>query len=117
MAQHTTYARQLRTHPTDAERRLWGRLRRRQFAGHKFRRQQPLGPYIVDFVCFDQKLVIEVDGGQHVLQVAYDTTRTAWLESEGFRVLRFWDNQVLTETEAVVGAISKAIEPGVAPPP
>jgi very-short-patch-repair endonuclease len=97
---------------TDAERLLWRHLRRYQMNGHKFRRQQPIGIYIVDFVCLDQKLVIELDGGQHAEQVDYDETRTAWLESQGFRVLRFWNNQVLAEVEAVKTVIWEVLQSG-----
>jgi very-short-patch-repair endonuclease len=98
-------ARELRKNMTEAERALWRHLRLRQFDGYKFRRQQPIGRYIVDFVCFEKKLIIEVDGGQHAEQLAYDIERSAWLEKEGFRILRFWDNQVLKEVESVKEAI------------
>jgi very-short-patch-repair endonuclease len=94
-------ARELRKNLTEAELTLWRHLRLRQFGGYKFRRQQPIGKYIVDFVCLEKRLIIEVDGGQHSEQVSYDLERSAWLEEQGFRVLRFWDNQVLKETEAV----------------
>lgn len=101
-------ARQLRKNPTDVERFLWLRLQKRQIAGCKFRRQQPLGPYIVDFVCFETRVIIEVDGGQHSERRKYDSARGHWLESQGFRVLRFWNNQVLGEIEAVLEVIAKA---------
>jgi adenine-specific DNA-methyltransferase len=95
---------------TDAERTLRRHLRLRQFAGYKFRRQQPIGKYIVDFVCFERKLVIELDGSQHSEEVVYDLERSAWLEEQGFRILRFWDNQVFNETdgvkEASIGALN-----------
>ena len=96
---------------TDTERLLWRELRSRQLAAHKFRRQQPLGQYIVDFVCLEKRLVIEIDGGQHAEpdQAAYDAERTAWLEQNGFRVLRFWDHEVLTNVVAVWEAILQAI--------
>jgi very-short-patch-repair endonuclease len=103
-------ARELRNNPTQAERLLWQHLRLRQLAGYKFRRQQPLGNYIVDFVCLEKRLAIEVDGGQHSTQVAYDEQRTAWLEEQGFRVLRFWDNEVIHNIEAVKEAIWQALE-------
>jgi very-short-patch-repair endonuclease len=106
----TNQARQLRKNLTDAERRLWKHLRSRQIDSYKFRRQQPIGSYIVDFACFEKRLVIEVDGGQHSQQAGYDDTRTEWLESQGFRVLRFWNNQVLQEIEAVKSAIWEALE-------
>jgi very-short-patch-repair endonuclease len=94
-------ARELRKNMTEAERILWRSLRLRQIRGYKFRRQQPIGKYIVDFVCLEKRLIIEVDGGQHSEQIAYDSERDAWLKSQGFGILRFWDNQVLKETEAV----------------
>ena len=98
-------ARKLRNNPTDAERVLWHHLRLRQFAGYKFRRQRPIGPYIVDFVCLEEKLVIEVDGGQHSKQKASDVRRDSWLRCEGLKVLRFWDHEVLTEIDHVKQAI------------
>ena len=103
-------ARKLRKNPTDAEKVLWKHLRLRQVEGHKFRRQQPLGPYIVDFVCLDRKLIVEVDGGQHLEQSASDAKRTAWLEGRGFRLLRYWNDQVLKEPEAVTEAIWNALK-------
>ena len=106
----TKRARELRKNQTEAERTLWKHLRLRQFGAHKFRRQAPIGPYIVDFVCFENGLVIELDGGQHSEQVLYDSERTKWLESQGFHVLRFWNGQVLNETEAVKAAILEGLE-------
>jgi very-short-patch-repair endonuclease len=103
-----TFARRLRAASTDAERRLWSRLRLRQL-GQRFRRQQPLGPYVVDFVCFERRLVVEVDGGQHADHADYDMTRTRWLESRGFRVLRFWNNEVLLRTDTVCAVIHEAL--------
>ena len=94
-------ARKLRNNPTDAERVLWHHLRLRQFAGYKFRRQRPIGPYIVDFVCLEKKLVVEVDGGQHSKQKASDDRRDSWLRSEGLTILRFWDHEVLTQLDDV----------------
>jgi very-short-patch-repair endonuclease len=88
-------ARELRRNPTEAERLLWGQLRFWQIDGYKFRRQQPLGNYIVDFVCFEKRLIIELDGGQHSEQLKYDFERDAWLRAQGFSVLRFWNNEVL----------------------
>jgi very-short-patch-repair endonuclease len=96
-----TKARELRKTPTDAERKLWIHLQRRQIGDHKFRRQHILGPYIVDFICLEKRLIIEVDGGHHDEQIADDARRSQWLESRGFRVIRFWDNQVLKEIEVV----------------
>ena len=112
---NTARARQLRKSLTDAERVLWNILRNRQVLGYRFRRQAPIGPYIVDFVCFENRLVIEVDGGQHVEQADYDADRTGWLEGAGYRVMRFWNNQVLEEREAVRDAVWMAVE-GLSPP-
>ena len=101
----TAKARHLRDQATDAEKKLWGLLRSRQLAGCKFRRQVSVGRFIVDFVCFEKRLVLELDGGHHQDQAAYDEQRTTWLEAQGFRVLRFWNHQVLTEPAAVQEAI------------
>lgn len=98
-------ARILRKNMTDAERRLWHRINRRQLAGAKFRRQQVLGPYIVDFVCLEKRLILEVDGGQHGERVERDNERTVWLEEQGFQVLRFWNNEVLGNIEGVTQII------------
>ena len=94
---------------TDAERALWTRLRNRQLTSLKFRRQVPIGPYIVDFVCFEEKLVIEIDGGQHAENTEADLIRTQWLENEGYRVIRFWNNEVLGNTVGVLRAIEGAL--------
>ena len=104
-------ARKLRAEATDAERALWSRLRRRQVLDCKFRRQQPLGRYIVDYVCFEKRLIVEVDGSQHIEQQSYDEARTQWLESQGYRVLRFWNDEVLNRTESVVEAIAEQLAP------
>ena len=103
-------AKKLRSSMTDAERRLWYRLRAHRFDGHKFKRQVPIGPYIVDFACLGRKLVIEVDGGQHV-ESRSDITRDRYLSSEGFRVLRFWNNDVLRNTEGVLEMVLSALTP------
>ena len=107
---NTKRARKLRKNLTDAERRLWQKLKRRQIDTVKFRRQQPIGPFIVDFVCFERRVIVELDGGQHAQYVANDEQRTRWLEAQGYRVLRFWNNDVLANTEAVLQAILGAIE-------
>src|SRR6266568_7945315 len=112
-------ARSLRQNPTDAEIRLWSKLRRRQVDGHRFRRQVPIGRYVVDFVCLEQRLIIEADGGQHSENLE-DDVRTAWLERQGFRILRFWNNDVLTNTEGVLIIIQQHLAPGTPlpdPPP
>ena len=101
--------RSLRTFGTDAERLLWSRLRGRRLEKQKFRRQVWLGNYIVDFICLDANLIIEADGGQHAEQMEYDDRRTAFLEKEGFRVLRFWNNDVLTNLDGVLQVITNAL--------
>ncbi len=107
----------MRQPPTDAERRLWAHLRLRQVHGHKFRRQRPIGPYIVDFICLEEHLVIEVDGSHHLERALLDARRDDYLESLGFRVLRFWDNQVLKETDAIIQVIAQALEKREEEPP
>jgi very-short-patch-repair endonuclease len=93
--------RTLRNDLSDAEQALWHLLRGRQICGLKFRRQHPFGDYILDFVCLENKLVIEVDGGQHGQRAEYDENRTKKLQAAGFQVLRFWDNEVLKDKESV----------------
>jgi very-short-patch-repair endonuclease len=93
---------------TDAERHLWQWLRQRQLDGLRFRRQMPLGTYIVDFVCLERRLVIELDGGHHQNQRDYDENRDRWLEEQGFVVLRFWNHEVLTNVEGVLMRIQQA---------
>ncbi len=105
----STKARRLRTCPTEAEKRLWSVLRRQQIEGYRFRRQAPIGRYIIDFVCLRRRLVIEIDGGQHADRAQADAARTAWLESQGFRVLRFWNNDVPGNTNGVVEAIRQTL--------
>ncbi len=102
-------AKSLRTGQTDAEVRLWFHLRAHRFMGMKFKRQKPVGSYIVDFICFNPKLIVEIDGGQHAEQVEYDRRRDDFLHSEGFTVLRFWNNQILGEIDAVLESIREAI--------
>ena len=105
MSQLLKNAKSLRKSQTDAEIKLWYYLRAHRFMSLKFKRQKPIGQYIVDFVCIEQKLIIELDGGQHAEQVEADEKRTGFLESEGYQVLRFWNNQVLQEMESVLEAI------------
>ena len=107
-------ARELRSNLTDAEKILWRHLRLRQVNGYKFRRQRPVGPYIVDFICLEKKLIVELDGGQHAAQKQYDARRDSWLISHGFDVLRFWNHDVLTNTDSVKEAIFRALN---GPPP
>ncbi|HKS65400.1 MAG TPA: endonuclease domain-containing protein [Xanthobacteraceae bacterium] len=102
-------AKKLRTQMTDAERRLWYLLRAHRFSGYKFKRQVPIGRYVVDFVCFDRKVIVEADGGQHADNPA-DRSRDEWLHSQGFLVLRFWNNDVLKNTQGVMEVISNALE-------
>jgi very-short-patch-repair endonuclease len=106
---HVDRARRLRRDMTDAERLLWRYLRNRHFSGWKFRRQHELDRYIVDFVCPDAHLIVELDGGQHAQMVAKDAERTRRLEGMGYRVLRFWNNDVLMNAEAVFGVILEAL--------
>jgi len=103
-------ARRLRKTMTDTERFVWQRLRSRGFAGFKFRRQMPIGRYIVDFVCLQRRLIVELDGGQHVEQAEYDAERTSWLESQGFVVLRFWNHEALEEWETIEQVIWERLQ-------
>jgi very-short-patch-repair endonuclease len=106
----THRARQLRRNSTEAEKRLWTSLRQ-SLPGFKWRRQMPVGPYIADFACFAEKLVVELDGGQHAASET-DAARTAFLESQGYRVLRFWNNDVLANTDGVLEQISLSLGRG-----
>ena len=100
-----THAKSLRTNMTPAERLLWYHLRNRRFLGVKFRRQVPVGPYIADFLCHTPALVVELDGGQHVEQQSYDAQRTRYLEAQGYRVLRYWNNAVMGDVEGVMESV------------
>ena len=108
-SQKTTRSRELRSNQTDAEKKLWWHLRNRQIAGCKFVRQEPIGSYICDFVCREQRLVIEVDGGQHA-DSAKDKVRDAWLISHNYRVMRFWNNDVLSNIDGVLTVINDAVD-------
>jgi len=103
-------ARDLRRESTDAEQTLWYSLRRKGLNGHKFHRQYVMGSYIVDFVCWEKKLVVEIDGGQHNQNIEYDEKRTAYLNGRGFKVLRFWNNDVLDKTESVLENILETLQ-------
>ena len=92
----------LRHNQTEAEQKLWYYLRAHRFMGLKFKRQQPMGYYIVDFVCIEHKLIIELDGGRHQQQMEYDQQRTDWLNSQDYTVLRFWNHDVLQQIEVVL---------------
>ena len=111
------FARHLRQQSTDAERLLWSQLRRNSLEGIKFKRQHPIGPYIVDFVTLENMLVVEIDGGQHnePLVIEEDKERTAWLQKKGYTVLRFWNNDVLTNIEGVFEMIRQALSLDKAP--
>ena len=108
-------ARELRQNATPAERLMWRALRER-LPEHKWRRQMPVGPYFVDFACFADRLIIELDGGQHGSEAsqAYDAARTQFLEREGYRVLRFWNNDLMDNAEGVLAIIAAALAPRVA---
>jgi len=98
-------AKSLRSNLTDAEQKLWYHLRAHRFMGRKFKRQKPMGRYVVDFVCLEEKLIVELDGGQHAENVEYDHVRDSWLRSEGYTVLRFWNNELMNEMEGVLERI------------
>jgi len=100
-----TSAKLLRQKSTDAESLLWKHLRAKRFKKLKFKRQEPIGKYIVDFVCYEKRIIIEVDGGQHSADKDKDHERDNWFRGEGFKVLRFWNHEVLTQTDAVLTAI------------
>lgn len=102
-------ARRMRREMTDPERKLWSILRNRALVGMKFRRQVPIGNYIADFCCLDRRLIVELDGGQHAEQEGADASRSRFLSQKGFRVLRFWNEQVLSGSEFVVAEILAAI--------
>ncbi|OIO01882.1 hypothetical protein AUJ67_03670 [Candidatus Desantisbacteria bacterium CG1_02_49_89] len=111
------FSRNLRNNPTDAERHLWKYLARRQIEGLKFRRQAPIGRYVADFVCFERKVIVELDGSQHSESVK-DRERDKWLTGQGFTVLRFWDNEVFQNTEGVLELIRlKILSPHLNPLP
>jgi very-short-patch-repair endonuclease len=101
--------RRLRSASTDAERLLWRRLRTRQLDGCKFRRQHPFGDFVLDFVCLERMVAIELDGSQHAECIEADAVRTAFLKRAGFRVLRFWNNQVFDDGDGVVEAILQSL--------
>jgi very-short-patch-repair endonuclease len=103
-----TFAKNMRQQPTDAENLIWYYLRGKRTFDVKFKRQVILRPYIVDFICVSHRLIIEIDGGQH--SETADATRNAWLEAQGFRVLHFWNNDVLTQTESVLETIRLNLE-------
>jgi very-short-patch-repair endonuclease len=111
-------AKSLRKRKTEAEKLLWWHLRSKQINSLKFRRQQPIGPFIADFVCFEKRLVIELDGGQHAIEQEKDREREGWFNKEGFRILRFWNTEVLQNIEGVVEVMRRAClhHPPLTPP-
>ena len=111
----TKFAKSLRKNLTPTEKSLWYNLRLKSL-GHKFRRQAVIGDYIVDFVCYERKLVVEIDGGQHNSN-SNDKIRDAWLQSQGFKVLRFWNNEVLQNKNAVLEKIISHLNPPLPNPP
>jgi very-short-patch-repair endonuclease len=110
-------SRELRLNATPAERKLWEQLSARKVVGIRFNRQFPIGPFICDFVSRSAKLIIEVDGGQHAVDVEKDRARTAYLEAQGYRVIRFWNNDVLERIEGVVIEIERVLADMPSPNP
>ncbi len=105
----TNIAKMLRKRSANAEILLWQKLRNKQLEGYKFLRQQPVGPYIVDFVNFDKRIVIELDGGQHTMEEDRDKKINAWLKAEGFHILRFWNNELFENLEGILEVIRKRL--------
>jgi len=103
-------AKELRQNMTEAENRMWYFLRNRRLGGHKFVRELVIGNYIADFVCREKKLIIEIDGSQHMEAIEYDNRRTYYLESKGYKVLRFWNNEVFNNIYGVLDSILNALE-------
>ncbi len=97
---------------TDAERALWYYVRAGRFLGYKFRRQAPMGPYVVDFLCEQARLIVEIDGGQHAERIERDAARTRWLRAQGYEVIRFWNNDVLANVEGVLTTLSLTLSQG-----
>ena len=112
-----SFARELRRNQTDAEKIMWRKLRAKRLQSLKFRRQQPIGKFIVDFVCFEKKLIIELDGSQHSENKELDESRDDWLLTQGYTVVRFWNNDVLKNIDGVMHSIQSIIQsPSPAPP-
>lgn len=112
----TQTAKELRRNSTDAERLLWKHLKAKQLDGLKFRRQEQIGRFIVDFVCYEKGLIVEADGSQHALEKEKDEERTRWLNSQGFMVLRFWNHEILTNIEGVLETIRMQTAPPLPSP-
>ncbi len=104
------YVKELRQNSTDAEKHLWYYLRAKRLKGYKFRRQHLVYPYVVDFVCLAKMLIVELDGGQHAEQCAYDEKRALFLQAHGYSILRFWNHEVLQETEVVLNEIFTSLK-------
>ncbi|MEO5573102.1 MAG: endonuclease domain-containing protein [Gammaproteobacteria bacterium] len=102
-------AKTLRRNQTEAEKRIWHHLRNRGLVNYKFKRQYEIGPYIVDFICLERQLIVEIDGGQHVSSFEKDTQRTLYLQSQGFKVIRFWNDEVLKNTANVLDVIANTL--------
>ncbi|MFZ1773447.1 MAG: endonuclease domain-containing protein [Rhizobiaceae bacterium] len=113
--QATANARALRASDTEPEYRFWGELRNRRLNGNKFTRQMPLGPYIVDFLCREKRLIVELDGAQHC-DSEHDAIRDKWLNEHGYSVLRFWNNEVLHERRAVLGTLLAVLDGQISAP-
>jgi very-short-patch-repair endonuclease len=113
----TNRARELRNNPTDAEAKLWQALSARKVGGVRFNRQVRVAPFICDFVTRTLKLIIEIDGGQHAVQIEEDTSRTRYLEAKGYRVIRFWNNQILENLDGVVAEIERVLAALPSPDP
>ena len=105
----THRARELRRRSTEAEKMIWHRIRSKQLEGYKFRRQQPIGTYVVDFVCFEKRLIIELDGGQHAIDQQRDRNRDSRLGEEGFMTLRFWNHDVMQNLEGILERIRERL--------
>ncbi len=105
-----TFSRQLRREMTDAEQFLWRHLRMRQIRGIKFRRQHPVGKYILDFACLEKRIAVELDGSQHIENTEKDDVRTEWLAAQGWRVLRFWNNEIFLNVDGVLACIDAALQ-------
>ena len=109
-------ARELRRNQTEVERVFWNHVRGRRLSGFKFRRQHPIGPFVADFVCLEQRLIVELDGGQHAENVEEDRKRSRFLESRGYRILRFWNNEVFENMEGVLQTVLSVLN-GASPSP
>ena len=118
MTNNLDLARRLRQNQTEAEKFVWRRLRNRRFANFKFRRQMPVGQYVVDFVCLQHRVIVELDGGQHNDEThkEHDSRRDGWLRSQGFTVLRYWNHEVFTEWDAIEEAIWRQLNAHPSPP-